>query len=126
MSAPARRIADARPQDRVAVTGTVTAARAVTVGAGPGYLCRLADGSGQLDLLFLGRAGVAGLVPGARCAVEARAGTYRGRLTAWNPRYRLIPAEDPSIPGRPGCDRQQEFTHRRGVTRAVPATLASR
>jgi hypothetical protein len=94
MSACARRIADARPQAWLAVTGTITAARAVTVGGGPGYLCRLADGTGGLDLLFLGRAGVAGLVPGARCAVQAMAGTRRGRLTVWNPRYRLMSPEN--------------------------------
>jgi hypothetical protein len=124
MSGPARHIADARPQARVAVTGTITAARTVTVGTSPAYLCRLADDTGQLDLLFLGRAGVPGLRPGARCAVDAMAGTHRGRLTAWNPRYQLICAE--SEPGRAPAIQQPFITPRRGGTQAARRVLAPR
>jgi hypothetical protein len=120
----ARRIRDARPQARVAVTGTVTTARAVSVGGGPGFLCRLADGTGELDLLFLGRTRVAGLAAGARCAVEAMAGTYRGRLTAWNPHYRLISAE--KGPGRDCPGRQQSATPRLDLTRPARRALAPR
>jgi hypothetical protein len=124
MSAPARRIADARPQARVAVTGTVIEARAVDVGGGPGYQCRLADDTGALDLLFLGRARIAGLVPGARCAVQAMAGCYRGRLTVWNPRYRLIGAQNGS--GRDRCGQPENVTHRLAVTRTGRRALAAR
>jgi len=119
---PARRIANARPQARVAVTGTIVSARTVTVGTSPGYLCRLADGTGELDLLFLGRTAIAGLVPGARCTVEAMAGIYRGRLTAWNPRYRLMSAESGS--GRAPASQPPSFTPRRGVNRPVRRLLA--
>ena len=124
MSGPARRIADTRPQARVAVTGTITAARTVTVGTSPGYLCRLADDTGELDLLFLGRAGLPGLRPGARCAVDAMAGTYRGRLTAWNPRYHLISAE-PGSGRAPECQKPY-FTPRPGASRAARRVLAPR
>jgi len=131
----ARQIRDARPQARVAVTGTITAAQAVMVGGSPGYRCRLADGTGQLDLLFLGRDRVAGLTPGARCEVEAMAVAYHGRLTAWNPRYRLMPAarrpgRSPSglpvpVTLRPPASRHQRSA-RPGVTPGVTPAAARR
>jgi hypothetical protein len=56
-----------------------------------GYRCVLDDGTGCIDLLFVGRYRVPGLVPGARCRVEGTARMDHGRLTLWNPLYRLGP-----------------------------------
>ena len=90
----ARRISDARPQARVAVTGIITATETVTIGSGPACRCALTDGTGEIYVLFLGRTAVSGLTAGRRCSVAGMAGTSGGRLVVWNPRYRLQPPDD--------------------------------
>ena len=45
--------------------------------------------TGQVDLIFLGRPGVAGLDVGARCTVEGTARSEGDRLVVWNPLYRF-------------------------------------
>jgi two-component system sensor histidine kinase KdpD len=112
----ARRIDDARPRARIVATGTVRAAHAVTCGSGPAYRCTLDDGSGQLDLLFLGRTSIAGLTVGARCTVEGTARIEGDRMVVWNPLYRLdapIPLIEASTRGpttipRPSGARRAE------------------
>ncbi len=54
-----------------------------------GFRCVLDDGTGQVDLLFLGRRSISGLVVGAHCHDEGTARMERGRLTVWNPLYEL-------------------------------------
>jgi two-component system sensor histidine kinase KdpD len=94
----ARKAADTRSQGRVVVTGTIRTAQVVTRGSSPAYCCTLDDGTGQLDLLFLGRTGVPGLTVGTRCSVEGTAtGTDGDRLVVWNPLYRL---EAPTLPSQ--------------------------
>jgi RecG-like helicase len=99
LPAPTRLTAGIRPQSRVVITGTIRRTAATTVGSSPAYHLTLVDGSGELDVLFLGWPSVAGLRPGARVTVEGRAGTHDGRLTLWNPRYRIEPAPG-SAPAR--------------------------
>jgi two-component system sensor histidine kinase KdpD len=89
----ATRISDVRSQDRVRLAGTILAAGTVAVGRGPAWRCVLADGTGELDLLFLGRAVVAALAEGTRCTVQGTAIPRQGRLTMWNPRYEIEPGE---------------------------------
>ena len=80
---------------RVAVSGTVAAVLASADEPGRpiflGYRCVLDDGTGQIDLVFLGRDNVPGLGVGMRCHVEGTARMDRGRLAVWNPLYRLEP-----------------------------------
>lgn len=90
-------IADARAQTRVTLAGTIRATETVTAGAAPVYRCVLADGTGEADLLFLGRAVVGGLTAGTYCRAEGMATERRGRLAVWNPRYQ---AEAPPMAGR--------------------------
>ena len=78
-------------RSRVALGGTVVALRRQPAGAPAGYRCVLDDGTGRIDLLFLGRHEVPGLGVGARCHVEGTARMDHGRLTVWNPLYRLEP-----------------------------------
>ena len=85
----ARQVADARSRARVVVTGRICAGEALTRGTGPAYCCTLDDGTGQLDLLFLGRSAVPGLTVGMRCSIEGTARTEGDRLVVWNPLYRL-------------------------------------
>jgi hypothetical protein len=88
-------IAVVRPRQRVTVTGTVCSTAAETIGTSPTLRCGIADGSGQIDLIFLGQQRIAGLTPGRRCTAEGMACVYRGDLVIWNPRYTLEPAAPP-------------------------------
>ena len=112
----ARRIAGARGQERITVTGTISAAAAIGVGSSRAYRCTLADGTGELDLLFLGRTAIAGLTTGARCRAHGMATRRSGRLVIWNPRYQLDP---PGEAGKP-CPREPQQP-RAPVVAAVPA-----
>ncbi len=80
-------------RSRVAAAGTIVAAslwsREEGGAASLGFRCVLDDGTGRIDLLFVGRYEVPGLVVGARCQVEGTARMDHGRLTLWNPLYRL-------------------------------------
>lgn len=82
-------IAAVRPRDRVAVTGVIRSATAETIGTSPALRCVLADRSGEIDLLFLGRPAIAGLEPGRRCTARGRTSAVEGRLVIWNPRYEM-------------------------------------
>jgi two-component system sensor histidine kinase KdpD len=83
----ARRVADASARGRVVVTGTVRSAETITIDGSPSYRCAIDDGTGELDVLFVGRSSVAGVRVGARCRVEGTA--QPGRTVLWNPLYRL-------------------------------------
>lgn len=104
----ARRISDARPQARVAVTGIIIATQTVTIGSSPAYRCMLTDGTGHIYLLFLGRTAVSGLRVGRRCSVAGTAGTSDERLVVWNPRYWLQPP-DATAKIRPGEQRVPDW-----------------
>ena len=80
---------------RVAVSARVVAVSRPSSGdrAPSGFRCVLDDGTGQVDLLFLGRDHIPGLVVGAHCQVEGTARMERGRLTVWNPLYELKPTD---------------------------------
>lgn len=49
----------------------------------------LFDGSGSIDLIWLGRRRIAGIDPGRRVRVEGLVCDIRGRRTMYNPRYEL-------------------------------------
>jgi hypothetical protein len=90
----ARRIADACPRYRLVVTGTITAIRVVELGESYGLRCELDDDTGQVALVFVGRAEIPGVVKGARCTVEGTArqgGDNQSELEVWNPLYRFEP-----------------------------------
>ena len=92
----ARRVIDARPRARVVATGTIVATEVTSRGSSPVFCCTLDDGSGELDVLFLGRSSVPGFRVGTRCSVEGLALTEENRLAVWNPLYRFeAPVSDP-------------------------------
>ena len=93
----ATRISDVRGRDRVRVMGTIISAQTTAIGSSLAYRCVLADGTGELDLLFLGRAAIAGLAAGARCCIEGVVAARGGRVAVWNPRYQVQPAEAPPV-----------------------------
>jgi|HubBroStandDraft_4_1064222.scaffolds.fasta_scaffold184019_3 ApbE superfamily uncharacterized protein (UPF0280 family) len=80
-----------RPQQRASVAGTISAAETVSAGLSPVYRCVLSYDGGELDLLFLGRAVIAGLTVGTRCTAAGTVAVRRGRLAVWNPRYEVRP-----------------------------------
>jgi hypothetical protein len=92
-------ISDVRGRDRVRVTGTIISAQTTAIGSSLAYRCVLADGAGELDLLFLGRAAIAGLTPGIRCSIEGVVTERGGQLAVWNPRYEVQPAQAPPVTG---------------------------
>ena len=86
-------IADICPQSWVVITGMIRTVGTVTIGRGLAFHFTLVDGSGELDVLFLGWPSVRGLHPGTRVTVEGRVGTYECKLALRNPRYRIEPAD---------------------------------
>ncbi|RPF21018.1 OB-fold nucleic acid binding domain-containing protein [Myceligenerans xiligouense] len=57
----------------------------------PTVEAELYDGSGVLDLVWLGRRSIAGIEPGRRLRVEGMVSDVQGRRTIFNPRYELRP-----------------------------------
>src|SRR5690606_4143581 len=55
----------------------------------PTVEAELYDGSGSLDLVWLGRRTIAGVEPGRRIRVEGMVCDLDGRRTMFNPRYEL-------------------------------------
>lgn len=90
----ARHLAGARHRCRVVVTGAIVACREVTIGNSTSWACTLDDGTGTIELVFLGRKAVPGLTPGTRCTVEGTANLASRHLAIWNPRYRIEPVAD--------------------------------
>jgi len=84
-----RRIGDAGPRCRVAVTGEIVETETECRRGAWVYRCDLEDDTGAVSLLFSGRIGVPGLTIGSRCYVEGTSQVEYGRLVLWNPIYRL-------------------------------------
>jgi hypothetical protein len=78
------------PQERVAVTGVISAATPMSISGCPACRCTLTDDTGQVDLMFLGRVVIPGLEPGRHCSAEGTAAARDGRIVIWNPRYTLL------------------------------------
>ncbi len=97
----ATRIGDVRGRGRgrVRVAGTIISAQTTAIGSNFACRCVLADGTGELDLLFLGRAAIAGLAAGIRCSIEGVVTAHGGRLAVWNPRYQVQSAQAPPVTG---------------------------
>ena len=66
-------------------------------GSGPRLTAVVADGTGELALVFLGRASIEGMAPGAVVEAEGMVGRVENELAMRNPRYRFVvpPSEEP-------------------------------
>jgi amino acid transporter len=73
-----------------AVTGRVTQLTIETVAGTPSLVATISDGTGELDLLFLGRSHIGGVHLGVRMSASGMAAAHRGRLTIINPLYQLL------------------------------------
>ena len=78
-------------RDHVRITGKVHSVRVQPLRGTPTFELTLVDDSGgALDVVFLGRRGLAGVTPGVTLAVEGAVGEHRGRLAMLNPEYRIV------------------------------------
>ncbi len=57
----------------------------------PALEAELYDGSGSLQLVWLGRRSISGVEPGRRLRAEGLVCVQGGRRTMFNPRYELVP-----------------------------------
>jgi len=85
---PVERLSD---RSRAKVSGVIRSVTLRPVEGVPALEAELYDGSGSLDLVFLGRREIAGVEPGRRLKVEGLVCMVDGRRTVFNPRYELRP-----------------------------------
>ncbi len=84
-------VADLRDRARARVTGVL---RSVTLRPRedvPALEAELYDGTGTIDLVWLGRREIHGVEPGRRLRAEGLVCLVDGRRTVFNPRYDLAP-----------------------------------
>ncbi len=84
-------VAQLPDRQRVTVAGVVRSVTLRPVEGVPALEAQLYDGSGTLDLLWLGRRTIAGIEPGRRLRAEGLVASVNGRRTIYNPRYELRP-----------------------------------
>ena len=81
------------------VSGRIVELTVETVRGTPSLIATITDGTGRLDLLFLGRAEVGGVRLGARLTASGMAAAHRHRLTMINPVFTLhSPGHAPGAP----------------------------
>ncbi|MDP1818680.1 MAG: amino acid permease [Acidimicrobiales bacterium] len=85
-------ICDARWRQRVKIAGRVKSMRVGALRDAPTLELVLADDTGGVSVVFLGRRSVAGIDVGTRMVVEGTVGVHRARLALLNPSYQLLPA----------------------------------
>lgn len=76
---------------RASVTGVLRSVTLRPREGVPALEAELYDGSGSLDLVWLGRRQITGIEPGRRLRVDGLVCRVDGRRTLFNPRYELRP-----------------------------------
>jgi amino acid transporter len=84
-------IADSRDREIVDVTGTLRAVTLRPRGASLTMEAELWDGTGCLQLVWLGRRDIPGIQPGRKIVVHGRLTRIKGTRTIFNPAYELQP-----------------------------------
>jgi RecG-like helicase len=74
----------------VDISGTVRSTRIQPKGGVPTLECVIADETGSISIVFLGRRQVAGIEPGTRLVARGMAGSHFDRLAILNPEYELL------------------------------------
>jgi len=93
-------ISTVRHRDRVSIAGRVRAVRVQPRSGVATLQCTVADGSGEIQVVFLGRRHVGGWEPGAFVAVSGVVGERAGGLEILNPDYQLLAGLDhPGVGG---------------------------
>lgn len=78
-------------RSRASVSGVIRSVTLRPREGVPALEAELYDGSGALDLVWLGRREIAGISPGRRLKIEGLVCLVDGRRTVFNPRYELRP-----------------------------------
>jgi hypothetical protein len=77
-------------RDRVCIAGVVRSTRIQPKGGVPTLECVVADDTGSISIVFLGRRQVPGIDTGSRLVAQGMAGSHFGRLAILNPEYQLL------------------------------------
>lgn len=85
-------ISDAPMRERVIVQGTLRTVSLRPRGGVPALEAELYDGTGSINVVWLGRRRIGGIAPGRGIRVEGRIGLQDGAPIMFNPRYSLRPA----------------------------------
>jgi hypothetical protein len=78
-------------RSRASVSGVIRSVTLRPREGVPALEAELYDGSGTLDLVWLGRREIAGVAPGRRAKIEGLVCLVDGRKTVFNPKYELRP-----------------------------------
>jgi hypothetical protein len=84
-------INDAPDRERVIVQGTLKTVTLRPRGGVPALEAELYDGSGSINVVWLGRRRIGGIAPGRAIRVEGRIGVQDNERVMYNPRYSLRP-----------------------------------
>ncbi|MEG3615249.1 MULTISPECIES: OB-fold nucleic acid binding domain-containing protein [Isoptericola] len=82
-------LSDVSPRHRASAAGVLRSVVLHPRQKVPTVEAELYDGSGSIDLIWLGRREIAGIQPGRRLRVEGMVTTREGRRAMFNPRYEL-------------------------------------
>jgi hypothetical protein len=87
------RIANLRHRDQATITGTVHSIAIPPRAKAPEIRVELYDGTGIVELIWLGRRSIAGISPGSYLTVRGRVAydETTDRLLIFNPSYDLLP-----------------------------------
>ena len=85
-------IADAPLREKVVVQGTLKTVTLRPRGGVPALEAELYDGTGSINVIWLGRRRISGIAPGRGIRVEGRIGVQDGETIMFNPRYSLRPS----------------------------------
>ena len=83
-------IGAAPDREKVRLRGTLRTVTLRPRGGVPALEAELADGTGVLTIVWLGRRQISGIVPGRSIAVQGRIGVHDGDRILYNPRYELL------------------------------------
>lgn len=83
-------VADCRSREQCTLSGVLRSVRYAPRDAAPELAAELYDGSGSVELVWLGRREIAGIEPGRRLLVSGRVSESEHRLVMYNPAYTLL------------------------------------
>lgn len=83
-------VSSIQPRQRVTVSGVLRAVTYRPAQDKPVLVGQLFDGTGSVDLVWIGRRTIAGVKPGAHLAAEGMVVAGRTRPTIYNPAYELL------------------------------------
>lgn len=84
-------IADLQVRHQATVTGTVHSVAVLPAEQPPELRIELYDGTGILDVIWMGRRAIKGVRPGTYLTLTGRVTLVDGRRTIFNPGYEMLP-----------------------------------